>query len=213
MSTPFKSFKDFLIESPIIVPPEEFNLSDDEENRKQGAILRADRSCEKIKDLSDGFELYQIKNIFAVFKDTDSNHRIYYLMRYKFSRISMLNNLQVVSQIVLWSDRAIGAFKIAQEVFFNHLLPDNHVIVSDGFQTDDGSRFWSKRVGEALKRNLWVYFIDQTSSPKRMIRIVKPGDLVNLSSEIWGTHKNFERKLLVISDKQLKPKSNVNLED
>jgi hypothetical protein len=117
-----------------------------------------------------------------------------------------------VTQITVWADETIGgSLNIAKEVFFNYLLPEFHLISTDRQQTTDGKRFWGKRVNEALEKNLWVYFIDQVSNPRKMIRIVNRKQLEDLS--IWGTDSKYEARKLLISDKQLHAKEGVDVED
>lgn len=205
----FTSFKEFLLEMPSLIGDTDFGLDDSSSNKKLGDKLRANKKLEKIEDLKDGFALYRINRMFVVFYQNES--KIYYLMKFNTKTIQMIRET-AATQIAVWAEQPIGrSLNIAKTVFFDYLLPEWHIISTDRHQTDDGAGFWGKRVNEALEKNLWIYFIDQVSNLRKMVRIVNRKQLEDL--DIWGSGQKYEARKLLISDKQLHPISGVDLED
>lgn len=204
----FTLLQSVLLEAPISIQPEDFNLGNDAANEKYGAKLRANPKLEKVQDLDSGFALYRLKNLYAVFLNDED--KLYYLMRYKTNRISAVNEV-AATQFMVWSSGFIPG--IARLVFHKYLLPEHKMIATDGKQTPDGQRFWRNRINEALKQDLWVYFADMISTPRRLIRITDSAQLAKLAPEIWGTEEKFRGQKILIADHQLKGKAGVQVED
>jgi hypothetical protein len=194
---------------PQDIPDTDFNLNNEVANVKFGREFRADRHLEKLEDLGQGFNLYRTERYFMVFYKDEP--KLYYVMRYAVKRIPMINE-EAATQIMVWTLK-IPVRSAAKRVFYDHLLPERHVIATDQQQTADGARFWGNRVGEALDKNLWIYYLDTLSSPRKMIRITEIKQLGDLSPKIWGDDVKYRNQRVVISDHQLKAKNGVEVED
>lgn len=205
----FVLLKEILAEAPILVEPEDFNLGSHEANVKFGQKLRANPKLEKIQDLEAGFVLYKLGNMFAVFLQDEPE--IFYLMRFKTDHISMIGEA-AATQILVWASVNFP-ISVAKLVFFEHLLPAHNVIATDGKQTTDGRRFWKNRVADAFSRDLWVYFADLVSTPRKLIRITDSAEFVKLAPQIWGATEKFRARKLLISNHPLKAEQGVEVED
>ena len=207
----FISFKQFLQEAPLSIDATDFGLSNADANKRFGEGLRKNKDCEKVEELDGGFALYRINRMFAVFYKDEPT--VYYLMKFKTGVISIVNK-RAATQIAVWASESYPA-SIAKRVFFEQLLPEYHLVATDGHQTESGARFWRNRVAEAQAKNLFVYFINQVSTPRKMVRIVSAKQFSDLVStgEIWGTSTKFEGRKLLISDSPLQPKPDVDFED
>lgn len=76
---------------------------------------------------------------------------IQYCVEVKDLETKNVVNVKAVCQTSVWRNKLFyGLTNFAEFVFFRILLPKYGNILSDGFQSDDGKRFWSARVYDAL---------------------------------------------------------------
>ncbi len=205
----FVTFKKFLLEMPMIVGDTDFGLDEDALNRKTAQRLMGSKEREELDELRGGFALYRVnQTYFVLYKDEP---KLYYMMTYVKRTIRTVAEI-ASTQIAVWAS-SYFTLSVAKLVFYEHLLPDHHLIATDSTQTRDGARFWKNRAAEALDKNLWLYFIDEASTPRRMIRITDAKRYSDLAPEIWGRTMKFKARKLLISDKQLYPVAGVDLED
>ena len=116
-----------------------------------------------------------------------------------------------VTQVLIWRtsipkyDNAIRGLPAA--VFFEYLLRNYTVIVSDNEQTGNGMRFWQSRIYEALDLNSYIYryhLLDCHLEP-----IKNSDDLERMQNVIWGSDADHVNQLVVLSSIPL-PVESVN---
>jgi hypothetical protein len=161
------------------------------------------RNKEKILQLSDFASIY--KQGSEYFCLDSSVKRVTYFMKYQVSNNGILG--QFVWQSLVWTDpefHPIYLQNIPANIFFNHLLPKFHTIVTDSHQTWNGRRFWELRIADALHKNLNVYFFNFQN--RELIPVKSYAELHEFQRkyDIWGAAPSSTMKRMVISDKELK---------
>ena len=149
-------------------------------------------------------ELFEL----ALVSDTDK-----YVAYY--NKIDLRDDLYLgrhrVTQVLIWRtsipkyDNAIRGLPAA--VFFEYLLRNYTVIVSDNEQTGNGMRFWQSRIYEALDLNSYIYryhLLDCHLEP-----IKNSDDLERMQNVIWGSDVDHVNQLVVLSSIPL-PVESVN---
>lgn len=106
-----------------------------------------------------------------------------------------------VTQVLIWRtsipkyDNSIRGLPAV--VFFDYLLQNYTVIVSDNEQTGNGMRFWQSRIYEALDSKSYIYryhLIDCHLEP-----IHNSDDLERMQGVIWGGDDDHVNQLVVLS--------------
>jgi hypothetical protein len=144
-------------------------------------------------------EVYQLKSEFFCL---DHNlGKVTYYMRYKVDSNKVLNG-QYVWQSLVWTDPKVHAdylIGVASKIFWEYLFNKFNVIVTDSEQTWKGRRFWEYRIGEALKKNLFVYFFNFQT--KELVPLTDFDELYDYQEkyDIWGLTKSHQLKRMVIS--------------
>jgi hypothetical protein len=78
-----------------------------------------------------------------------------YVVQYKLKNWSWLG--KSITQCVLWHNpRSPYIRGVTTRIFFNYLLFNNQIIMSDYQQTIDGHNFWLKRMNDAVNMNYKV---------------------------------------------------------
>lgn len=87
---------------------------------------------------------------------------------------------------------------------FNHLLKTYNIMITDQQQTPDGKRFWERRIAQAFKDNLFVYFLDKTGDTLQLTAIKNNDDfLENYQPKSWGDNKIHQNHLFIIGSSEL----------
>lgn len=91
-------------------------------------------------------------------------------------------------------------------------------VASDKLQTNAGRSFWQNRLTEAFRKQLDVYFYDESTNPSSLIKLFNKSEisnLVNKDQKLWGTNADYQKHRLIISTERIVPtgNGNVNLED
>ena len=74
---------------------------------------------------------------------------ITYFMEYATTRRGGFGNR--ATQVKVWATIAPGMVGMATHVFFNVMLVEYDTMVSDRIQTEDGRKFWLRRMAEAIQ--------------------------------------------------------------
>ncbi len=142
----------------------DWGLNDDRKNRRRtGVILHKNGTVIH----GDNFgTLYRVVNIhggeFAYI--SNDTHLISYYMQYRTTQRTDFGNC--ATQIKLWATIAPGMVGLAGDVFFNIMLADYDTLISDHVHTDDGRRFWIRRMAEAVEKGFRVGLIDHDTVVK-----------------------------------------------
>ncbi|MDM3588942.1 hypothetical protein [Proteus mirabilis] len=75
--------------------------------------------------------------------------------------------------------------------FFNYLLENYNIVVSDEEQTGAGKRFWETMIDWAFKANLYIYISDGTEEERPLIKL-------NNTDELYENGKIFAGKKIAI---------------
>ena len=194
-----------LTEMPQLIGDLDFNLSDPVENRKSRIAL--ERDAEHLFDYGD----------LPVFKSggyyfgVDEDGLMPYVIKTEPKFISAVQKRGIV-QRALWRDSMSNlASGLPSKVFFDVLLHDYKLVISDCQQTPDGRRFWQLRLLEALKKGCFCYFLNATG-PRSMRRILKSETNFEKAGKIWGEDPKFKSHWLLISTEPLTPKDDDKFE-
>jgi hypothetical protein len=186
--------------SPQSIEPTNFNLDDDVHNRQFLAKLSNEKyTVLKLNGAPSHFELRDYKNQLALIDKDES--KIRYYLKYNISHNKFLNK-KAISQVKVWSD--IGSSQIRNlptSIFFNHLLPKTGTIITDSHQTDDGHRFWSRRIGDAFELGHKVTYVNMLAPNKEKVKInnIAHYDKFSRNKEIWGHKQKHQARRIVIS--------------
>lgn len=86
---------------------------------------------------------------------------------------------------------------LASRVFFDYILANFDVIMSDSQQTIDGHNFWRRKLSESLARQLHVYHFRFMTG--KLEGIPDEAALENACRELWGETTQHEDYLAIIS--------------
>jgi hypothetical protein len=196
-----------LFETPKSILPTDFGLNDEKENRKQTMRFLRDADRELVKSFAHDINLYEVGRQFCLIDETN-NHLIYY-MRWEEIFHKFVGH-RAACQIAVWRDQnKPGYEETAREIFFDHLLPKYGVVITDALQTPDGRTFWIRRVGDAFRRNLNVYYLNLMQSTdgvsRELIKIESVADFERLNKEkdFWGETEKFRARKIIISSVEL----------
>jgi hypothetical protein len=179
---------------PQEVKEEDFNLNNDEGNLKKYKQLTK-KSKKLIENFEEGVNLWEFSSEYAILDD--NKKKILYYVQYKLDNILKISS---ITQIKVW--RRLGfpynsrkERSLASDIFFNHLLPKADMVVTDKLQTPQGKHFWADRIGDAFRKGLNVYAIDQNRKT-----ITKMNDL-NDTQKYWGKTKKYQSLLIGLTTK------------
>ncbi|TDB44107.1 hypothetical protein [Photorhabdus luminescens] len=114
-------------------------------------------------------------------------------------------NCRPVTQILVWRIRTpqhrAALRDLAGKVFFDYLIDQYNVIVSDMNQTTDGMAFWQDRMYDALAYNMHVYAYDMITCELR--KILTQNDVSRQESWLWGDPEHHQNRLAIISKNEL----------
>jgi hypothetical protein len=180
-STNKQEAKKFLAKYPIdynisdILLPDSFELK---ANKKQTKIRLIDR-CDK------------------------DNPRIAYAVDIEISAEKIAH--KTCTQILVWASSSNEDLLIGfPRKVFNHLLKTYTIMITDQQPPPDGKRFWERRIAQAFKDDLWVYFLNKTDDTLQLTSIKNNDDfLENYQPNSWGNNKTHQQHLFIISATQL----------
>ncbi|MCC8364762.1 hypothetical protein J8V57_00450 [Xenorhabdus sp. PB61.4] len=114
-------------------------------------------------------------------------------------------NCRPVTQILVWrirtpQHRAVLR-DLAGKVFFDYLVEQYNIIVSDMNQTTDGMAFWQDRMYDALVYQMYVYAYDMITC--ELHRIQSQTDVSRQEMWLWGDPEHHQNRLAIISKNEL----------
>jgi hypothetical protein len=146
---------DNLGESPERIPAQQFNL----DNLVANQIFlknKIDKIQEIIEDSAD----------YRIFKTGDKNNGWIILENYSRQTADYVVQIKsknwnwmpvTATQCILWRNPASPYVQnITTKIFFNYILQNYPVIMSDKLQTDNGQQFWLRQMANAINRNYEV---------------------------------------------------------
>lgn len=86
---------------------------------------------------------------------------------------------------------------VAQKVFFNYILENYDVILSDNNQTGEGKYFWQRQMSTALALGMHVYYYQMLSA--HLQPILTQEALNDLEDQLWSEAQVHEHHLALIS--------------
>jgi hypothetical protein len=93
---------------------------------------------------------------------------------------------------------------LARKIFFDFLLKDNQVILTDSVQSWDGKRFWMNCIGRAFDKGLNVYYFDFKTEELIKIKDKQTWEAFkNEHKDIWGKTDRHKMKRMIITSKTL----------
>lgn len=78
-------------------------------------------------------------------------------------------------------------------------------------QTSDGRAFWNLRVENAFNKGLSIYLFDRSSDTKKLEKILDFADFIKMTNDgkIWGSTIDYQKRRLIMTDKDLHPGDDV----
>lgn len=153
--------------APQLIPSEKYTLHDQK-------LLYSDKlsrlnSSQVLSAIDQNIKLYARND--EIFALDSAKQQLVYLVKFikdckRFIDVVAGTNehLHYVTQIRVFRDSTNTKTKgIAEEIFWQHLLPMTGLIVTDQDQTPDGRRFWGNRIGEAFDLDLKVGYWNQNN--------------------------------------------------
>lgn len=180
-----------IFESPKIIGGSKFGLGGNLANNQQLFDYLSPRK--KHVDSYQGAPIYTAENYFFTLR----GDQLTYVVRHETTKLPV--DQRAVTQIFVWRSPGLAPTHIASYVFWNHLFPLHHAILTDSSQTPDGRRFWGDRVGDAHRKNLLVYILDLETN--RATPIPNPESFSGIAQQAYGhadRHKNL--RLLIARD-------------
>lgn len=186
-----------LFEMPQSVYPTEFDLTLHAKNRHFVDQFFATKKATPIKQYGD-YTLYENARSYALIEN-DTKEVVYAV------KFTLTNNTYIgqvcAQQVMVWRNTKVHETEgLAKEIFFNHLLQHHKAMITDALQTEDGQRFWDKRVLEALRMGLHIYYVSLIP-PREITPIRTDREFRALASnkEIWGNDNKHQARRIIIS--------------
>ncbi len=118
-------------------------------------------------------------------------------MEYVTASHGMFGNC--ATQIKVWATIAPGMVGIAADIFFNTMLAEYDTMVSDRVQTDDGRKFWLRRMAEALQKGMYIGLLDHGTTIAYDPKISWNQWLAQVDG--WGKNPEHHERLFYITKK------------
>jgi hypothetical protein len=190
-----------LFEMPQSVFPTDFHLMDDIKNAAFTHKFFETKRPIAIKQIGD-YTLYESTRAYALIEN--DTQRAAYAMQFTVGSNSYLRTT-CAQQVMVWRDSQVFQTRgLTEFVFFECLLPKYRSIITDSQQTEDGQRFWDNRILDALRMDLWVYYVSLIP-PREITQIKSDVEYRTLgrNKEIWGIDNKHQARRIVISAQQL----------
>ena len=122
-----------------------------------------------------------------------------------FNRVEVVSDLPVehekpVAQVMIWREKGSQgsiAHGLVQKVFFNLLVQQYNVVVSDSEQTREGRGMWQGLLKDAVDRpDLEAQTLDMASGEQTPLH--NEQDLYNASNWLWGDKEIHRNRLGLI---------------
>lgn len=120
--------------------------------------------------------------------------------------------VKTVTQRAVWRDRTTPATNgLPSKIFWDVWLTEYHYIATDTMQTSDGRAFWNLRVEDAFNKGLSIYLFDRSSDTKKLEKILDFADFIKMTNDgkIWGSTIDYQKRRLIMTDKDLHPGEDV----
>jgi hypothetical protein len=114
-----------------------------------------------------------------------------------------IDGKEAIQNLYMWRSPLVKDFKIdglslRSYCAFNILLPNVGIIISAEEHTEAGERAAKSQLKEAISKNLFIYYEDETGNLKE---ISKADEIDKL--DIWGDTSQHRKRLTVISTTEL----------
>jgi len=140
----------------------------------------------------------------------DTTHRVAYYNQVIVTGYQDLNH-RPATQVLVWRSTAFQheavLHQLARAVFFDYLLENYDVLVSDNQQTYEGQRFWLTQMSRALGLQLFVYHYHLIST--ELVQLRQETDIQALRAVAWGGEQDHAHHLVIISKLELPAQLNV----
>jgi hypothetical protein len=156
--------------------------------------------------------LFDVNKNTHVFKIHTDNEEIYvaidsidmkivYYMSYEFDKHRLLGLF--VNQSFVWVDKTYPNAKgLPKKIFFDYLLKEHNIVITDSIQTWDGRDFWLRRLLDAFQKHLYVYYIDLESDHIEPVHQYMAIHKLDTKYHIWAKQA-FSKRLLISTTKLL----------
>lgn len=205
----------YLREAPQHVGDDDWRLSSAQINKEYlGKLMKG--STAHLEDLGthNGLQLYRYrKEVFAVHPDRQTN-RLVYWVKIEIQDEKDLG-VKTVTQRAVWRDRnTVKTVGLPAYIFWELWLKQYHYIATDTMQTSDGKTFWNLRVSEAFAKGLNVYLFDKSQDPQKLVKFIDLNefDQYDQAGKIWGLTIEYQKRRLIMTDRDLHPASDVECE-
>lgn len=152
------------------------------------------------------FDLGKYTHVFKIYNNNDEYYiaidshdmKIVYYMSYNFTSVPILG--MAVNQSFVWLDKDYPHTKgLPKKMFFDYLLKEHNIVITDSIQTWDGRDFWLRRLLEAFQKHLHVYYIDL--SKNHIEPVMQYMDVYKLDKkyQIWAPLDldAYDRRLII----------------
>jgi hypothetical protein len=202
-----KQITKHLISASRIVSPMDWKLPEilDNDSKNKNLYLQYNRPSSRTHILfsweDNSLQLVEKGQRLVLLNHNDQ--RIEYYMQYEYGSF---RSIKTITQIAIWAHQAfalpnIKGVSAIKWVFFNYLLPKAEAIAADSLQTEDGKKFWLRRLRDAWDKGLHTYLVLRDKNTVVEIKTTK--ELNALASYIWGTHVRYEFRRAFISKDEL----------
>ncbi|WP_375321606.1 hypothetical protein [Aliivibrio logei] len=139
------------------------------------------------------------KQIRLIDKTDSSNPRIIYAVNIELSDKKI--GQRSCTQVMVWSDPVEEELTIGlPKKVFSALLEEYVIMISDEEQTNDGKRFWERRLIQSLKNGHFVYFYDSFQLGSQLIQINTVDEFLEEYEPLgWGQDNEHKGKMFIIS--------------
>ncbi|WP_313416974.1 hypothetical protein [Pseudomonas oryzihabitans] len=163
-------------------------------------------------EVPDGYRLVRIDNRleplaherFEVALLCDATQRVAYYNQVIVTGYQDINH-RPATQVLVWRSTAFQheavLSQLARTVFFDYLLENYDVLVSDNQQTHEGQRFWLTQMSRALGLQLFVYHYHLLST--ELVQLRQEADIQALRAVAWGGEQDHAHHLVIISKLEL----------
>jgi hypothetical protein len=133
--------------------------------------------------------LYQVGQ--RCFVLDDNKKRVAYFMQWEVRRVF---GVKAAYQIMVWSDPTSPVRGLALDVFYDFLLSDTEVVVTDCMQSPSDRRFWYVVITEAFRRGYAIYHLNLLNKEKRRL-----GSIDAVTDDMWNPHQVGQASLLCVT--------------
>ena len=107
-----------------------------------------------------------------------------YYMEYEIQSCGFITQ-DWVTQIMVWRNGSKLFSGMTDDVIFELLLPNSHIIMSDSQQTLGGKSLWMRLIRYAFGRNLNVYFVDFHEGTTTLIKSLQQFQSLDKELKPW----------------------------